>query len=63
MDAIEAVTNATLGLIISILAVYLLWPLFGWVATPSQSFIVTAIFWALSTIRAYAIRKLFRFIS
>lgn len=63
MDAIEAVTNATVGLLLSIATVSLLWPVFGWSATISQSVAVTAVFWALSAVRTYTIRKIFRRLS
>jgi membrane protein implicated in regulation of membrane protease activity len=60
LDAIEAATNATVGLCVSVLAVWALWPLFGWDATGAQSVAVTALFWALSTVRAYVLRRVFR---
>jgi len=63
MDAVEATVNASLGVVVSIAAVQLLWPLFGWAATSAQSVAVTALFWALSTIRSYAVRKAFRWLS
>lgn len=59
-DTAEAIANATLGLILSVIAVQVLWPLFGWQATGAQSLAVTAIFWALSFVRSYALRRLFR---
>jgi len=62
-DAAEAVANSTVGLAVSFLAVWTLWPLFGWVATPAQSVAVTALFWALSTARSFIIRRLFRWLS
>ena len=63
MDLTDAITNATAGLAVSVLAVWTLWPLFGWHASPAQSIGVTALFWALSTVRTYAIRRLFRWLS
>lgn len=63
MDALEAIANATIGLAVSVLAVWALWPLFGWEASPTQSVAVTAMFWALSTARSYAVRKVFRWLS
>ena len=60
MDALEATTNATLGLCVSVIAVWALWPLFGWAASPAQSVGVTGLFWALSTVRGYIVRKAFR---
>ncbi len=63
MDGIEAITNATVGLAVSVLAVWALWPVFGWEASPGQSVAVTGLFWALSAARTYAIRRLFRWLS
>ena len=55
MDAIEATANATLGLIFSVL---LTWLWLGF--TPAQSIGITAVFFCVSTLRAYGLRKLFR---
>lgn len=63
MDATEAIANATIGLLVSVLAVRLLWPLFGWEATGAQSVAVTGLFWALSAARSYLLRRLFRWLS
>ena len=60
MDFLEAVTNATIGLIVSVLAVRFMWPVFGWEASTGQAAGVTALFWALSAVRAYMLRRLFR---
>ena len=63
MDALEALTNATVGLVVSVLAVWTLWPLFGWHASPAQSVAVTGLFWALSAVRGYLVRRLFRWLA
>ncbi len=63
MDGIEAIANATIGLLVSVLAVRLLWPLFGWEATGAQSIAVTGLFWSLSAMRAYLLRRVFRWLS
>jgi hypothetical protein len=63
MDGLEAFANATLGLVVSVLAVKLLWPLFGWQASATQSIAVTGIFWGLSFARSYIIRRVFRWLS
>jgi len=55
IDAIEAVTNATVGLIVSIL---LTWLWLGF--TPVQSAGITAVFFITSTARAYIVRRAFR---
>ena len=60
LDAAEAWTNATIGLALSVLTVQAAWPLFGWDATLSQSLAVTALFWAMSVVRTYALRRVFR---
>ena len=54
-DALEAFTNASLGLIVSVL---LTWLWLGF--TPVQSVGITAVFFIASTARAYGLRKLFR---
>ena len=60
IDMAEAWANATVGLALSVLTVQAAWPLFGWEATLSQSLAVTALFWALSVARSYALRRIFR---
>ena len=60
LDAAEAWANATIGLALSVLTVQAAWPLFGWDATLSQSLAVTALFWAMSVVRTYALRRVFR---
>jgi len=60
IDATEAAANAIAGLVISVSAVHVAWPLFGWTVDAGQSVSVAAIFFWLSTIRAYAIRRIFR---
>ena len=60
IDTTEALANATIGLGLSVLTVQAAWPLFGWEATLSQSLAVTALFWALSVARTYALRRIFR---
>lgn len=56
----EAVANAVAGLLISWVAVRLLWPLFGWPVSGGQAWIVTAVFFLLSLVRSYVLRRLFR---
>lgn len=60
MDTAEALTNATIGLALSVLAVQAAWPFFGWNASLGQSFAVTGLFWGLSVARGYFVRRLFR---
>lgn len=59
LSVAEAFTNATVGLAVSYGAVWALWPLFGWQVSAASSAGVTALFWALSVARSYAIRRLF----
>ena len=51
MDSLEALTNATVGLVVSFLAVRYLFPMWGWEATYTQAAGVTGMFWALSVVR------------
>ena len=60
IDTAEALANAALGLAVSVAAVHAVWPLMGWTVTAGQSLGVAALFFTLSTLRAYALRRLFR---
>ena len=60
LDGMESAANAIAGLAISATAVQLLWPLFGWQTSPTQSSMVAAVFFVLSTARIYALRRIFR---
>lgn len=60
LDRFEALANAVAGIVLSMIAVHLLWPLFGWQASHSQAAGVTAVFFALSIARSYVLRRLFR---
>lgn len=60
MDALEATANAVLGLTLSVLAVWVAWPLFGWSVTWESNLAVTGLFVALSWARTFAIRRAFR---
>lgn len=61
-DAFESLANAALGLVISVLAVHIFWPLFGWQVGTGQAVGVTAIFFGLSMARVWVLRRLFRWI-
>lgn len=63
IDAIESLTNASVGLFISVVAVWTLWPLFGWAITPTQSVGVSMLFWGLSAARTYVLRRIFRWLT
>jgi hypothetical protein len=61
MDAAEAATNAIIGLAVSWAATfYLLPPLFGIAPSAGQSAGITGLFFALSFVRAWALRAAFR---
>ena len=60
MDALEAMTNAILGLLVSWLAVWIVWPLMGWPVSVTGAGGVSAFFFVLSFARAWAIREAFR---
>lgn len=55
MDAIEALTNAAVGLLVSWAATYFI---LGY--TPTQSAAITAMFFGLSFARAFVVRRIFR---
>lgn len=61
MSAVEALCNATIGLFVSWAATYyLVPPLFGIAPTAGQSAGITALFFVVSFLRAWAIREVFR---
>lgn len=55
LDVVEAVTNATLGLVVSFCLTWL-WLGFA----PVQSIVITGVFFGASTARAYLLRLVFR---
>lgn len=59
MIAIEALTNATIGLAVSWAATYWALPLWGLTPSPSASVGITAMFFILSFARSYVLRRLF----
>lgn len=60
MDALEALANATVGLVVSWAATWLLLPLWGLHPSASASVGITMCFFGLSFTRAWALRILFR---
>jgi hypothetical protein len=60
MSALEAATNAIVGLLVSWAAVHALWPLMGWPVTGRQAAGVSLFFFILSFARAWALREVFR---
>lgn len=60
LDALESLTNATLGLLISWAATYLALPFWGLSPSPTDAASITAMFFGLSFARALALRSIFR---
>ena len=58
MDAIEALTNASVGLLVSWSATYCILDY-----TPAQSAAITAMFFGLSFARSFVLRRIFRSIA
>lgn len=59
MSALEALTNATIGLCVSWAATFYLLPFWGLHPNPSTSLGITAMFFILSFVRAYVLRRAF----
>lgn len=59
-DLIEALTNAGVGLLVSWVATFSLLPLWGLHPDAASSAGITAMFFGLSFVRSWALRKLFR---
>ena len=60
MSAIEALANATIGFAVSWAATWALLPLWGFEPSPGGAFQITAMFFALSFLRAWALREVFK---
>lgn len=60
---IEAWTNIGVGLIVSLIANALVFPLFGFHPSLSQNVAITLIYTAISLVRSYALRRLFNSIT
>lgn len=58
-SALETVVQTVTGLAVSMLIQIWLYPLMGIPVTLSQNAIITAVFFAASLIRGYAVRRLF----
>ena len=58
-SALESITNVVIGLIMSIVTQIILYPILGIPVTFSQNLIITAVFFVISFIRGYAIRRFF----
>lgn len=58
-SAYESATNVVVGLLVSIVAQMVLYPLMGIEVSFGQNLIITAVFFVLSFARGYIIRRLF----
>jgi len=56
---IESITQTLIGLLTSILIQIVLYPLLGIPVTFKQNLIITCVFFAVSIVRGYIIRRLF----
>ena len=59
MSALEAATNVSVGLVVSVIANHLVFPLFGFHPSLAQNIAITVIYTAISFVRSYALRRLF----
>lgn len=60
IDAIEATTNAVIGYLVSVTATWLILPLWGFPASLGASFGISAVFFVVSFLRSFALRRIFR---
>ena len=60
MSAIEALTNASIGFAVSWVATWALLPLWGFTPSPGGALSITAMFFVLSFVRAWALREIFK---
>ena len=60
LDALEALTNATVGLLVSWGVTYLLLPLWGLTPTIGASLGITAMYFCISALRSFVVRRIFR---
>ena len=58
-SVIESITNTVIGLAVSFLAQLVIYPLMGIVVTIKQNLVITFIFFVLSFVRGYIIRRIF----
>ena len=60
-SAVEALVSIAIGLIVSMIANHLVFPLYGFFPTASQNVQITAIFTVISFARSYGVRRLFNY--
>lgn len=63
MSLIEAITNVSVGFIISLVATFTVLPMFGYDVGTYEGFWITCIFTGISIIRSYTLRRLFNLIN
>lgn len=56
---IESFTNTSTGLVIAFLVQYLMYPILGIEVTTQQNLLLTLVFFVVSVIRGYIVRRLF----
>jgi hypothetical protein len=56
---IESFTNVAIGYIISLLSLFIIFPILGIESSPSKNFIITFYFTVISIFRSYIIRRYF----
>lgn len=58
-SALESITNVVIGLILSIVTQMILYPILGIPVSFSQNLIITGVFFVISFVRGYVIRRFF----
>lgn len=58
-SALESITNVVIGLILSIVTQIILYPILGIPVSFSQNLIITGVFFVISFVRGYVIRRFF----
>lgn len=60
-SAFEASVNIAVGLVISVIANHLIFPLFGFEPSLKQNIAITLTYTAISFIRSYCLRRVFNY--
>jgi|TARA_R110000796_G_C14514808_1_gene430252 hypothetical protein len=58
-SALEAVSNVAIGFLVAVAANVVVLPFFGYAVTVSDSFLIGAVFTAVSLVRSYLLRRIF----
>lgn len=58
-SALESAINVIVGLLVSIITQMVLYPILGIPVSMKQNLIITAVFFILSFVRGYVIRRIF----